>query len=54
MDLERINELKSSLRDIDSKIAKKQSYFLDDASLTKMKQQRKFLVQQIEELTSEA
>ena len=54
MNLERIKELEAIIQDIDAKVANKQSHFLDDAGLTKMKQERKLVKSQIKELSNEA
>jgi hypothetical protein len=51
--MDRIEELKAALYNIDQMIANKQSHFLDDAGLTKMQQERNFVNRQLKELTSE-
>lgn len=52
--MDRIQKLNEALRDIDSKIANKQSHFLDDAGLTKMKQERRIVEAQLKEISNEA
>ena len=54
MNLDRIKELEYAIQDIDSKVAKRYSHFVDDASLTKIKQERKLVEAQIKELSNEA
>jgi hypothetical protein len=54
MNLARIKELEYVLSDIDSKVLRKYSHFVDDASLTKIKQERKLVEAQIKELSNEA
>jgi hypothetical protein len=54
MSLERIKELETAIQDIDSKVARKYSHFLDDANLTKMKQERNNIEHELARLNNEA
>jgi hypothetical protein len=53
MKLERIKKLEYTIQDIDSKIARKYSHFLDDASLTKIKQERNIVERELKGLKNE-
>jgi hypothetical protein len=54
MNLERIKELEYTIRDIDSKVARRYSHFLDDYSLTKIKQERNIIERELKGLKNEA
>jgi hypothetical protein len=54
MNFDRIEELEYAIQDIDSKVARKYSHFLDDASLTKIKQERNIIERELKGLKNEA
>jgi hypothetical protein len=54
MNFDRIKELEYTIQDIDSKVARKYSHFLDDASLTKIKQERNIIERELKGLKNEA
>lgn len=54
MNFDRIEKLEYAIQDIDSKVARKYSHFLDDASLTKIKQERNIIERELKGLKNEA
>jgi hypothetical protein len=53
MNLERIKELEYTIQDIDSKVARKYSHFLDDYNLTKMEQEKHIVNRELKGLKNE-
>jgi hypothetical protein len=54
MNSERIKKLEHAIQDIDSKVARRYSHFLDDYSLTKIKQERNIIERELKGLKNEA
>lgn len=50
MTAERLQYLERVLSDIDKKIASKYSHFLDDSGLSKIKQERNYVMEEINQL----